>query len=142
MESLAKLVMLMVLASLLSGPIAIALTLIKRKSTNLTHIVLRRLLQSIFLCLSLFFGLLFLFNQEMPPVIHAIGFYALVMSYIAIRREYFPTLRIVALLRAKFGMKPHSATNGDKTSLFGPVMKWRRNSHSGGKDGQGPAGQD
>ena len=104
MESLAKLVALMVLTALLSAPIAILITLIQRNSTNLAVIVLRRILQGGFLALSLFFGLFFLFNLQMPLVIHAIGLYALVLTYIAIRREYFPDVRIIAPLLAKFGV--------------------------------------
>ena len=96
MESLAKLVALMVLTALLSAPIAILITLIQRNSTNLAVIVPRRILQGGFLALSLFFGLFFLFNLQMPLVIHAIGLYALVLTYIAIRREYFPDVRIIA----------------------------------------------
>ena len=145
MESLAKLVALMVLTALLSAPIAILITLIQRNSTNLAVIVLRRILQGVFLALSLFFGLFFFFNLQMPLVIHAIGLYALVLTYIAIRREYFPDVRIIAPLLAKFGVtlwkKQKRSGNEQGSSHFGPVVKWRRGRHSGGKDGHGPEGQ-
>ena len=145
MESLAKLVALMVLTALLSAPIAILITLIQRNSTNLAVIVLRRILQGGFLALSLFFGLFFLFNLQMPLVIHAIGLYALVLTYIAIRREYFPDVRIIAPLLAKFGVKlwKKQKRSGSEqgSSHFGPVVKWRRGGHSGGNDGHGPEGQ-
>ena len=145
MESLAKLVALMVLTALLSAPLAILITLIQRKSTNLAVIVLRRILQGVFLALSLFFGLFFFFKLEMPPVIHAIGLYALVLTYIAIRREYFPDVRIIAPLLAKFGVKlwkkQKRSGNEHSSSHFGPVVKWRRGGHSGGNDGHGPEGQ-
>ena len=145
MESLAKLVALMVLTALLSAPIAILITLIQRNSTNLAVIVLRRILQGGFLALSLFFGLFFLFNLQMPLVIHAIGLYALVLTYIAIRREYFPDVRIIAPVLAKFGVKlwKKQKRSGSEqgSSHFGPVVKWRRGGHSGGNDGHGPEGQ-
>ena len=145
MESLAKLVALMVLTALLSAPIAILITLIQRKSTNLAVIVLRRILQGVFLALSLFFGLFFFFNLQMPLVIHAIGLYALVLTYIAIRREYFPDVRIIAPLLAKFGVTlwKNQKRNGNErgSSHFGPVVKWRRGGRSGGNDGHGPEGQ-
>ncbi len=145
MESLAKLVALMVLSALLSAPIAILITLIQRKSTNLAVIVLRRILQGGFLALSLFFGLFFFFNLQMPLVIHAIGLYALVLTYIAIRREYFPDVRIIAPLLAKFGVtlwkKQKRSGNERGSSHFGPVVKWRRGGRSGENDGHGPEGQ-
>ena len=145
MESLAKLVALMVLTALLSAPIAILITLIQRNSTNLAVIVLRRILQGGFLALSLFFGLFFLFNLQMPLVIHAIGLYALVLTYIAIRREYFPDVRIIAPLLAKFGVtlwkKQKRSGNERGSSHFGPVVKWRHGGRSGGNDGHGPEGQ-
>lgn len=145
MESLAKLVALMVLTALLSAPIAILITLIQRKSTNLAVIVLRRILQGVFLALSLFFGLFFFFNLQMPLVIHAIGLYALVLTYIAIRREYFPDVRIIAPLLAKFGVtlwkKQKRSGNERGSSHFGPVVKWRRGGRSGENDGHGPEGQ-
>ena len=145
MESLAKLVVLMVLTALSSAPIAILITLIQRKSTNLAIIVLRRILQGVFLALSLFFGLVFFFNLEMPLVIHTIGLYALVLTYIAIRREYFPDVRIIAPLLAKFGVtlwkKQKRSGNEQGSSHFGPRMKWRRGGHSGGNDEHGPEGQ-
>ena len=145
MESLAKLVALMVLTALLSAPIAILITLIQRNSTNLAVIVLRRILQGGFLALSLFFGLFFLFNLQMPLVIHAIGLYALVLTYIAIRREYFPDVRIIAPILAKFGVKlwKKQKRSGSEqgSSHFGPVVKWRRGGNDGGNDGHGPEGQ-
>lgn len=151
MESLAKFVAFMVLSAVGSGPLAIAITLIPNK--NLPLMILRRILHGIFVAVSLFFGLLFFVNPEMPSAIHVIGLYGLVMGYIASRREYFPDFRIIALLLSKLGLRKHRMGKGNidgqdsegrsshSASPFGPLMKWRRNGSSGGNDGHGPGGQ-
>ncbi|MSO25298.1 MAG: hypothetical protein EXQ78_05065 [Candidatus Planktophila sp.] len=143
MESLVKFVVFMVLTSVTTGPLAIALTLIADK--NLPLKVLRRILHGVLAMASLFFALIFSINPEMPPAMNLIGLFAFIMAYIALRREYFPDVRIIAPLLAKFGVKlwkkQKRSGNEQGSSHFGPVVKWRRGGHSGGNDGHGPEGQ-
>ena len=151
MESLAKFVAFMLLTTITSGPLAIALTLIRDK--NLLLKVLRRVLHGVLVTISLFFALIFSVNPEMPPVMKMIGLFALITGYIALRREYFPDFRIITPLLKKLGLrkdKPGKANEEGQNSKdrsthnpspFGPLMKWRRNGSSGGNDGHGPGGQ-
>lgn len=154
MESLVKLVAFMLLTTVSSGPLAIALTLITDK--NLLLKVLRRVLHGVLVTISLFFALIFSVNPEMPPVMKVIGLFALIMAYIALRREYFPDFRITAPLLRKLGLRKDKAgkakgegidgqnskdRSSHNPSPFGPLMKWRRNGSSGGDDGHGPGGQ-
>ena len=154
MESLAKLVAFMLLTTLTSGPLAIALTLITDK--NLLLKILRRILHGVLVMASLLFALIFSVNSEIPPAINLIGLFAFIMAYIALRREYFPDFRIIDALLSKLGLRKNKAgktnvegiegqNSKDRSSRnpspFGPLMKWRRNGSSGGDDGHGPEGQ-
>ncbi|MEI6039506.1 MAG: hypothetical protein WCQ52_07460 [Actinomycetes bacterium] len=151
MESLALLVAILMGIAFFSGPIAIALT--KLNSSNFIITAIRRIFHGFFVAMSLWVGLMFLFNPGVPFVVHLIGLYGLVMGYIASRREYFPDVRIIAPLLARLGLQgfaPRQIT-GDSTqgksgtaesgSQHGPVIKWRRNGRTGGNDGHGPGGQ-
>lgn len=142
MESLALLVEILLLIALLGGPIAIGITWIKTDSIPLTFI--RRVFHGLFVTLSLWVGMVFFFNGELQVIPRLIGLYALTMGYVATRREYFPGVRIIAPLLAKFGIKIGKKGSGNEpaNSHFGPVTKWRRSGHSGGNDGHGPEGQD
>ena len=141
MESLALLVAILLLLALLGGPIAIGITWIKTESTALR--IVRRVFHGLFVTLSLWVGMVFFFNGELPVMPRLIGLYALTMGYVAARREYFPDVRIIAPLLAKFGIKIGKDRNNNRpgSSHFGPVVKWRRNGDSGGNDGHGPEGQ-
>ena len=147
MESLAFIVAMLLLIAFLAGPVAIALTM--RKSGSLVLNIFRKILHGFFVAMSLWVGLIFFSSPELPFLIHMIGLFGLVTGYIALRREYFPELRIVAPVLAKLGFK--GGTNKDVTdednpagtsnSLFGPRLKWPRSGRSSGKDGHGPGGQ-
>ncbi len=143
MEGLARLVVILMLSAFLGGPIAIGLTRIKTKNVLLT--IVRRLIHAFFIAISVLVGAGFLINREVSLLIHLIGLYAVSMSYIALRREYFPEVRIIAPILAKFGVKlwKKQKRSGNElgSSHFGPVVKWRRGGHSGGNDGHGPEGQ-
>jgi len=131
------------LSAFLGGPIAIGLTRIKTKNVLLT--IVRRLIHAFFIAISVLVGAGLLINREVSLLIHLIGLYAVSMSYIALRREYFPEVRIIAPILAKFGVKlwkkQKRSGNEQGSSHFGPVVKWRRGGHSGGNDGHGPEGQ-
>ena len=142
MESLARLVVILMLSAFLGGPIAIGLTRIKTKNVLLT--IVRRLIHAFFIAISVLVGAGLLINREVSLLIHLIGLYAVSMAYIALRREYFPDVRIIAPLLAKFGVKlwKKQKRSGSEQGIshFGPVVKWRRGGHSGGNDGHGPEG--
>ena len=141
MESLALIVAILMLIALLGGPIAIGITRVKTEKIFLT--VVRRIFHGIFVALSLWVGIIFFFSNELPLTPRLIGLFALVMSYIATRREYFPDLRIIAPLLAKIGIKiGKDRSNKERgSSRHGPIMKWRGGGKSGGNDGHGPEGQ-
>lgn len=146
MESLAIVVAILFLIAFLAGPIAIALSAVRAKSLILN--VIRRILHGFFVAMSLWVGLMFFSNPDLPFVVHLIGLFGIVMGYIALRREYFPEVKILAPLLAKLGFKGSSAKGldddapkGDSNSRFGPLLKWPRNGGSTGKDGHGPGGQ-
>jgi len=135
MESLAYLVVMLMMTVILGGPLAILLTMIKTK--NIILIVLKRIIHGFIIGMSLIVGSMFLFNTQLPLPVHLIGLFGVAMAYIAIRREYFPDVRIIAPLLARFGLRRSS----DSNQQHGPTLKWRRNGRSGGNDGHGPEGQ-
>ena len=141
MESLALLVAILMLVALLGGPIAMGITRVKTENAFLT--IIRRIFHGIFVALSLWVGIIFFFSSELPLTPRLIGLYALVMSYIATRREYFPDVRIIAPILTKFGIKigKDRSSNQPNSSRHGPMMKWYRGGKSGGNDGHGPEGQ-
>ena len=155
MQSLARLVAILMFMALFGGPIAIGLSAIK---SDFAVINIIRLIFHGFLASSSFLvGVIFFLNPEMPRVAHLIGLYALVMGYIALRRVYFPNVRIISPLLVRLGIKSRAIDkindglnpDSDKSqpikksssSLHGPIMKWHRNGRSGGNDGHGPKGQ-
>ena len=147
MESLAMIVAILLLIAFLAGPIAIALSAVRGKSLFLN--VIRKVLHGFFVALSLLFGLKYFTISDLPFVVNLIGLFGLIMGYIALRREYFPGVKILTPLLAKFGFKAGSSKgldddvpNGVSNSRHGPLLKWPRNGGSKGKDGHGPGGQD
>lgn len=146
MESLAILVAILLLIAFLAGPIAIALSAVRGKS--LFANIIRKILHGFFTAMSLWVGLMFFSNPDLPFVVNLIGLFGLVMGYIAMRREYFPDVKILAPLLAKFRYTAGSgkgldddAPAGDTSSRHGPQLKWPRKGGSTGKDGHGPGGQ-
>ena len=147
MESLAILVTILLLVAFLSGPIAIGLTKIKTSSFPL--MLIRRVFHGFFVAISLWVGLMFFINPDAAFGVHLIGLYGLIMGYIAFRREYMPHLRIITPLLTRLGFRKSSNNKsinnapgqGESTSRYGPILKWRRTGHSGGNDGHGPEGQ-
>ena len=146
MESLAIVVAILLLIAFLAGPIAIALTAVRAKSLILN--LLRKVLHGFFVAMSLWVGLMFFSNPDLPFIVNLIGLFGLTMGYIAMRREYFPNVKILAPLLAKIGIKASSgkglddnAPKADAKSRYGPILKWPRKGGSTGKDGYGPGGQ-
>lgn len=146
MESLAMLVAILLLIAFLAGPIAIALSAVRGKSLFLN--VIRKILHGFFVAMSLWVGLMFFSNPDLPYVVNLIGLFGLIMGYIALRREYFPDVKILTPLLAKFGFTASSGKgldgdvpNGVSNSRHGPLLKWPRNGGSTSKDGHGPGGR-
>ena len=143
MESLAYLVVILFSIVILGGPVAILLTKIRTKNIILT--IIRRLLHGLVITLSIIISSSVFFKPQETLALHAIGIFGISMAYIALRREYFPDVRIIAPLLAKFGVKlwKKQKRSGSEQGIshFGPVVKWRRGGHSGGNDGHGPEGQ-
>ena len=146
MESLAIVVGILLLIAFLAGPIAIALTAVRTKSLIVN--IIRKILHGFFVAMSLWVGLMFFSNPDLPFIVNLIGLFGLVMAYIAMRREYFPDVKILAPLLVKLGFKAGSGKALDddapavgSNSRHGPILKWPRNSGSTGTDGHGPGGQ-
>jgi len=140
MEGLAYLVVMLMMTVILGGPLAILITMIRTRNIVLT--VLKRIIHGFIIAMSLLVGSTFLFNSELPLPVHLIGLYGVAMAYIAIRREYFPEVRIIGPLLSQFGLRQiGSRGKSDSSEQHGPAMKWRRNGRSGGNDGHGPEGQ-
>lgn len=146
MESLAIVVAILLIIAFLAGPIAIALSAVQAKSLILN--VIRKILHGFFVAMSLWVGLMFFSNPDLPIGVNLIGLFGLVTSYIALRREYFPDVKILAPLLAKIGFKAGADKDldgddpaGGSKSHYGPILKWPRKGGSTGKDGHGPGGQ-
>ena len=141
MESLAILVLMLFLIDILAGPVAIALTLpklvnaISSQSRGLALVltIIRRLVHGLLISIGFFMGSWFVNIAEMPAQL--LGIFAIITSYIALRREYFPDFFLLANISNKLGIR--KVGPGE----HGPKFKWRRNGRSSGKDGHGPGGQ-
>ena len=141
MEGLAYLVVIIFSITLFSGPFAIALTshrlvkFLNSKEGVLWAIVnvLRKIIHLLAVIIGTFLGLSLM---ELPTTIaKLIGIYAIVLAYIALRREYFPDFHLLATIGNKLGIR--KVGPGD----HGPKLKWKKNGRSSGKDGHGPGGQ-
>ena len=143
MESLAYLVVTLFMIVILGGPVAILLTKIRTEHIVLT--IIRRFLHGFVITISLFINATVFWKPNHTFALYAISIFGISMAYIALRREYFPDVRIIAPVLAKFGVKlwkkQKRSGNEHGSSHFGPVVKWRRGGHSGGNDGHGPEGQ-
>ena len=141
MESLAYLVVIIFSIALFSGPFAIALTshrlvkFLNSKEGVLWAIVnvIRKIIHLLVITIGTFLGLSLM--AMTVTVSRLIGLYAIVLAYIALRREYFPDFHLLATIGNKLGIR--KVGPGD----HGPKFKWKRNGRSSGDDGHGPGGQ-
>jgi hypothetical protein len=88
MESLAYLVVIILMTFILAGPIALLLTLAKPKNKVLK--IIKRIFQGIVLLLMFVASLDFLFK-----LFWALGVYGFAMIYLTLAREYFPKKHIL-----------------------------------------------
>jgi hypothetical protein len=141
MEGLAYLVVIIFSITLFSGPFAIALTshrlvkFLNSKEGVLWAIVnvLRKIIHLLAITIGTFLGLSLMAVEV--TITKIIGVYAIVLAYIALRREYFPDFHLLATIGNKLGLR--KVGPGD----HGPKLKWKRNGRSSGNDGHGPGGQ-
>ena len=141
MEGLAYLVVIIFAITLFSGPFAIALTshrlvkFLNSKEGVLWAIVnvLRKIIHLLAITIGTFLGLSLMAVEV--TITKIIGVYAIVLAYIALRREYFPDFHLLATIGNKLGLR--KVGPGD----HGPKLKWKKNGRSSGKDGHGPSGQ-
>ena len=141
MESLAYLVVIIFMVTIFSGPFAIALTadrLVKFLDSKQSAVwvvvnVIRKIVHLLAITIGIFLGMSLISMGVTGPKL--IGLYAIVLAYIALRREYFPDFHLLAILGNKLGIR--KVGPGD----HGPKIKWKRNGRSSGKDGHGPGGQ-
>jgi hypothetical protein len=141
MESLAYLVVIIFMVTIFSGPFAIALTadrLVKFLDSKESAVwvvvnVIRKIVHLLAITIGTFLGMSLISMGVTGPKL--IGLYAIVLAYIALRREYFPDFHLLAVLGNKLGIR--KVGPGD----HGPKIKWKRNGRSSGKDGHGPGGQ-
>ena len=141
MQSLAVLVLIIFLMSLLAGPVAIALTWSKlvtaissrSRGASFVLTIFRRLVHGLLISIGFYIGAWLTYIAETPAKIF--GLFSIVTSYIALRREYFPDLHLFAMIGNKLGIR--KVGPGD----HGPKFKWRKNGRSSGDDGHGPGGQ-
>ena len=155
MESLAVFVAVLFLIDILAGPIAIFLTwgrLVKginsqSKKVALVLTVIRRLVHGLLITIGLFISGWLAYIAVTPAKLF--GLFSLVTSYIALRREYFPSIYISKNLSALLG---NTDIPGIKRKEVPPVFsadgievmrakKVRRIGRSSGRDGHGPGGQ-
>ncbi len=141
MEGLAYLVVIIFSITLFSGPFAIALTshrlvkFLNSKEGVLWAIVnvLRKIIHLLAITIGTLLGLSLM--AMAVTISKIIGTYAIVLAYIALRREYFPDFHLLATIGNKLGLR--KVGPGD----HGPKLKWKRNGRSSGNDGHGPGGQ-
>jgi len=141
MESLAYLVVIIFMVTIFSGPFAISLTsrrLVKflnsKESVPWAIVnVLRKIVHALTTIIGTFLG--FSLMSADVTIAKFFGAYAIVLAYIALRREYFPDFHLLATIGNKLGLR--KVGPGD----HGPKIKWKKNGRSSGDDGHGPGGQ-
>ena len=129
------------MVTIFSGPFAIALTadrLVNFLDTKESAVwvivnVIRKIVHLLAITIGTFLGMSLISMGVTGPKL--IGIYAIVLAYIALRREYFPDFHLLAIIGNKLGIR--KVGPGD----HGPKIKWKRNGRSSGKDGHGPGGQ-
>lgn len=130
MESLAVVVAALLLLALVSGPVAILLSMRRiqswfdgKSSIGFTILGLfRKAIHLILVTLGAVVGVQFLIIEGLPLIPKAIGLFAISTCYIALRREYFPEFFFTQKISARLGFS-------------------RKNGRSSGRDGNGPEGQ-
>jgi hypothetical protein len=103
MESLAVVIIILFLIALFAGPMAIVLTAdqitknLRSKDGNIFKFInlVRRLFLLVLVFLASIVGFQFLTLGELLMIPRVSGLFALVTSYIAIRREFFPNFLIL-----------------------------------------------
>lgn len=138
MESLAYLVVIILLITLFSGPFAISLTsrrlvrfLNSKESLPWAIVnVFRKIIHALTIAVGTFLGFSLLSMDV--TVVKFFAAYAIVSAYIALRREYFPDFHLLATIGNKLGIR--KVGPGD----HGPKLKWKKNGRSSGDDGHGP----
>jgi hypothetical protein len=149
MESLAYLVVIIFMVTLFSGPFAIALTshrLVKfldSKEGLLWAIinVLRKILHLLAVTIGAFLGMSLVSMAVTIPKL--VGIYAIVLAYIALRREYFPAFYVTRYVSSRLGFKSKDEPriySADGTEII-RAKKASRFGRSSGRDGHGPEGQ-
>jgi hypothetical protein len=141
MESLAYLVVIIFMITIFSGPFAIALTadrLVKFLNTKESAIwaivnIIRKIVHLLTISIGAILGMSLISMGVTGPKL--IGVFAIVLAYIALRREYFPDFHLLAIIGNKLGIR--KVGPGD----HGPKLKWKKNGRSSGDDGHGPGGQ-
>ncbi len=141
MEGLAYLVVIIFSITLFSGPFAIALTshrLVKFLNSREGVLwaivnVLRKIIHLLAITIGTLLGLSLM--AVAVTISKIIGTYAIVLAYIALRREYFPDFHLLATIGNKLGLRKVGP------GVHGPKLKWKRNGRSSGNDGHGPSGQ-
>ena len=109
MESLAIVIIFLFSIALFAGPIAILLTanVLTTRLTSKNEKVfrffdfIRRIFIVVLVTLASIVGFQFLTISQLPFIPRATGLFALVTSYIALRREFFPQTFIVGSLVRK-----------------------------------------
>ena len=84
--------------------------------------MLRKIIHLLLVTLGTIIGSQFLILQQLPLIPRLIGLFALITSYIGLRREYFPDKFFIRQLFSNFGV-------------------FKKNGRSSGRDGFGPGGQ-
>jgi len=129
-ESLAFFVAVLLLIALLAGPLSIALSsqFVKSRLETKASLVIvilnliRKFIHLILVAIGNLVGVMWLVTAELPFIPRLIGLFAVITSYIGLRREYFPEFFFMRDLFAKFGVS-------------------RKKGHSSGNDGHGLEGQ-
>jgi hypothetical protein len=157
MESLAVLVLIIFSLALFSGPLAIALTasalvnFLNSKDGILWTLidVLRKIIHLAAISIGTFLGFSLLTMGVTVPKL--LGVYAIVLAYIALRREYFPGFYVMRRLFNLIGINNLPSLrikrkeeppifSADGTEIV-RAKKSKRFGRTSGKDGHGPAGQ-
>lgn len=150
MESLAYLVVIIGMVTLFSGPFAISLTsrrLVKflnsKESVPWAIVnVLRKIFHALTTIIGTFLGFSLMFMGGVT-VAKFFGAYAIILAYIALRREYFPEFFILRKLQILLGIKGKEeppVMSADGTEIV-RAKNVKRFGSSNGRDGHGPGGQ-
>lgn len=141
MESLAVLVATLFITAIFAGPLAILISstrikdLLDSKAGFFWMVlkIVRKVVHLLAITLGFMVG-----TQLIGLAVSAgklIGISAVITSYIALRREYFPDFHLLATISHKLGIR--KVAPGE----HGPSFKWKKNGRSSGNDGHGPGGQ-